>query len=52
MIYQLINFLTGTTVPGTPGIIMGRTKYIANGGTTSFSDNIDLWLEKVNDEFT
>ena len=46
------NFVSGTTVPGIPGIVMGRTKYIAWGGTTAYSDNVDLWQEKVNDQFT
>ena len=31
---------------------MGRTKHIAVGATTTYTDNVDLWQEEVNDEFT
>ena len=46
------NFISGMSVPGTSGVIMGRTKHYAFGGTTSYIDNTDIWLEKVNDDLT
>ena len=46
------DFLTGATIVGTPGILMGRSKHIAIAGTSSYADNLDLWQEEVNAEFT
>ena len=46
------NFVSGMSVPGVMGVIMGRTKHFAFGGTTSYIDNTDIWLEKVNEDLT
>ncbi|HMM35938.1 MAG TPA: penicillin acylase family protein, partial [Thermoanaerobaculia bacterium] len=41
------DFRTGVTVPGVPGLVMGRTRAIAAGFTYGFADTIDLVLEEV-----
>ena len=41
------NFSSGISVPGCPGFIMGRTKYISFGFTYGFMDQIDFFLEKI-----
>jgi penicillin amidase len=46
------DFLIGSTVAGAPGILMGRTKHFAMAGTSSYADNLDLWQEEVNEEYT
>jgi len=41
------DFRTGVTVPGVPGLVMGRTRAIAGGFTYGFADTIDLVIEEV-----
>ena len=43
------DFRTGVTVPGVPGLVMGRTRAIAAGFTYGFADTIDLVIEEVRD---
>ena len=43
------DFRTGVTVPGVPGLVMGRTRAIAAGFTYGFADTIDLVVEEVRD---
>jgi len=43
------DFRAGVTVPGVPGLVMGRTRAIAAGFTYGFADTIDLVLEEVRD---
>ncbi len=43
------DFRIGVTVPGVPGLVMGRTRAIAAGFTYGFADTIDLVLEEVRD---
>lgn len=38
----------GATVPGLPGIIIGRNQYIASGLTNAYLDAQDLYIEQVN----
>ena len=45
-------FAVGGTIVGTPSIAVGRTNNFAWGLTTSRIDNIDLWEEEINDDFT
>lgn len=35
----------GATIPGLPGILVGRTKHLAFGVTNSYGDSQDLYLE-------
>lgn len=37
----------GVTVPGIPGLLIGRTKYISNGLTNGYLDVQDLYIETV-----
>ena len=39
------NYATGVSIPGSPGIALGRTKYIAWGATFPFTDMIDYHIE-------
>ncbi len=41
------DFRVGVTVPGVPGLVMGRTRSIAAGFTYGFADTIDLVIEEV-----
>ena len=41
------DFRTGATVPGVPGLVMGRTRAIAGGFTYGFADTIDFVIEDV-----
>ena len=41
------DFRTGVTVPGVPGLVMGRTRAIAGGFTYGFADTIDFVIEDV-----
>ena len=41
------DFRTGVTVPGVPGLVMGRTCAIAGGFTYGFADTIDFVIEEV-----
>jgi penicillin amidase len=41
------DFRTGVTVPGVPGLVMGRTRAIAGGLTYGFADTIDFVIEDV-----
>ncbi len=43
------DFRTGVTVPGVPGLVMGRTRALAAGFTYGFADTIDLVIEEVRD---
>lgn len=43
------DFRVGVTVPGVPGLVMGRTRAIAAGFTYGFADTIDLVIEEVRD---
>lgn len=43
------DFRTGVTVPGVPGLVMGRTRAIAAGFTYGFADTIDFVIEEVKD---
>jgi penicillin amidase len=39
----------GGSVPGSPGILIGRTPDIAWGGTYAFMDAVDSWIEHCRD---
>jgi penicillin amidase len=41
------DFRTGVTVPGVPGLVMGRSRSIAGGFTYGFADTIDFVIEEV-----
>ncbi len=41
------DFRTGVTVPGVPGLVMGRSRAIAAGFTYGFTDTIDFVIEEV-----
>lgn len=43
------DFRVGVTVPGVPGLVMGRTRALAAGFTYGFADTIDLVIEEVKD---
>lgn len=43
------DFRAGVTVPGVPGLVMGRTRALAAGFTYGFADTIDLVIEEVRD---
>jgi penicillin amidase len=43
------DFRTGVTVPGVPGLVMGRTRAIAGGFTYGFADTMDFVIEEVKD---
>lgn len=42
------NRLVGTTVPGVPGFLVGRSKYIGFGVTNAYGDAQDLYIETIN----
>lgn len=37
----------GVTIPGMPGLIIGRNEYISNGITNAYLDMQDLYIEKL-----
>ncbi len=39
----------GITMPGVPGLVMGRTRHLAFGFTYGFMDQVDLFIEEVRD---
>jgi len=41
--------VTGATLPGFPGMILGHNENISIGITLSFSDNEDIFIEKISD---
>lgn len=43
------NTLAGVSIPGIPGLILGRTKYIAWSATFTFMDQLDWRIEKCRD---
>ena len=40
--------VVGATIPGIPGILVGRNQYVANGITNGYGDAQDLYIETVN----
>ncbi|MHC4404931.1 MAG: penicillin acylase family protein, partial [Planctomycetota bacterium] len=42
-------YLVGGSMPGAPGILLGRTPDIAWGVTYAFADTIDSWIERCRD---
>jgi penicillin G amidase len=43
------NTLIGTTIPGCPGLILGRTNHLAWSATYSFMDSLDFRIEHCKD---
>jgi penicillin amidase len=43
------NYYIGASMPGVPGIPVGRTRHIAWGATYAFIDACDSWIEKCKD---
>ena len=39
--------VVGVTVPGIPGIMIGRNQYVANGVTNAYGDAQDLYIETI-----
>lgn len=44
------NFRIGVTIPGVPGLIMGRNKELSFGFTYGFMDMLDYYIEDVQQE--
>ncbi|MDE4174990.1 penicillin acylase family protein [Phaeobacter sp. PT47_59] len=42
--------LIGGTLPGVPAVITGRSDHLGWGITSSYMDDQDLWVEKINPE--
>ena len=42
-------YMMGGTMPGCPGVLVGRTPDLAWGATYSFADASDSWIEKCKD---
>lgn len=40
------HYLVGAGIPGFPGIFMGRNSHVSWGGTYSFMDSVDSWVEE------
>jgi penicillin amidase len=40
--------MVGAGIPGTPGMVIGRTPYIAMGVTNAYADAQDLYVETIN----
>jgi penicillin amidase len=40
------NYHAGATVPGVPGVIMGRTRHVSAGFTYGFMDMVDYFIEE------
>ncbi len=52
--YELVlnmkeRYAIATTMPGLPGILLGRTSDLAWGATYSFMDTVDSWVESCKD---
>jgi penicillin amidase len=43
------NYHAGATMPGVPGVIMGRTRHISAGFTYGFMDMVDYFMEECRD---
>ena len=43
------NYWLGATIPGLPGIAVGRNRHLAWSGTFSCADNVDFTIEEIND---
>lgn len=43
------DYRIGVSMPGVPGIVMGRTRHLAFGFTYGFMDSIDYFIEEVRD---
>jgi penicillin amidase len=43
------DFCVGATLPGLPGLAIGRTRHVAWGATYTFQDAIDSWIEDCRD---
>ena len=43
------NYFMGASMPGVPGIPVGRTKHVAWGATYAFIDACDSWIENCKD---
>ncbi|MDJ0835007.1 MAG: penicillin acylase family protein [Acidobacteriota bacterium] len=43
------HFAMGGTMPGLPGILVGRTDHLAWGATYTFMDAVDSWVEDCRD---
>lgn len=41
------NRVVGATIPGTPGIVIGRTRHLSFGITNSYGDVQDLYIETI-----
>lgn len=46
------DFVAGGSLPGAPGVAIGRTKNIVWGGTAALADNTDLWEEEISADGT
>lgn len=42
-------YAIGATMPGLPGMLLGRTNDLAWGATYTFMDSIDSWIERCKD---
>ena len=42
-------YIMGATMPGIPGVLLGRTNDISWGVTYTFMDAVDSWIEKCKD---
>ncbi|MBT3981488.1 MAG: penicillin acylase family protein [Bacteriovoracaceae bacterium] len=42
-------YAVGATVPGLPGLVIGRTNKVSWGATYTFLDSIDTWIEHCQD---
>lgn len=43
------NWSVGGTMPGLPGVLIGRSQSLSWGATYAFADTIDSWIEKCKD---
>ncbi|MCP5108448.1 MAG: penicillin acylase family protein, partial [bacterium] len=43
------NYFMGASMPGVPGVLVGRSKHLSWGATYSFIDAIDSWIENCKD---
>jgi penicillin amidase len=43
------DFRMGITMPGVPGVVMGRTRHLAFGFTHGFMDQVDFFIEECRD---
>jgi penicillin amidase len=41
------DYRLGITMPGVPGVVMGRTRHVAYGFTYGFMDMVDFFIEEV-----